>query len=374
MLVKRDEILAALKRCKAIIRPSKSYPILSNVRMETKNGSIELAATNLDTTIRTSIAMAEYDSCQYSVCVDAGTMISILGDIPEDIISLEPKETKIKISASGFSANVYVVDPSNYVGLPYIEGGDYRVEADVLRYAFSRVMFASGKQTKSAAEGAFLDISGGTIRVCATNGHMISSIEVNGDPNSNFEMSEPISQQFHSELSGFIMNGVNIGCNDNHVSLTCVNGEMATKRYTVPRPNINRVIEKAKSDCSQFAIVNRQELISGLKMVSSLADNSIASLVIGDDKTAMMATGGPLGNANAEIETIETSGADTEAASMRLNCDYVLAMLKSVDSAAVKVSFGHSGAVIISPVEDDPMVVDYDFLIGKVRDEYKKVN
>ena len=182
--IPRDELHRGLSRIQSIVEKRNTMPILANVLLEaTKNekqGSLELAATDLEVGIR-STQPAEVEK-PGKVTASAKKLFEIVRELPAEQVMIDVAENayltircaRAEFTLAGNSAEEYPTLPSfspEQIG---------SVQAVVLGQMIDRTMYAaSADETRYNLNGVYLEAIPDTskIRMVATDGHRLAYVD-----------------------------------------------------------------------------------------------------------------------------------------------------------------------------------------------------
>ncbi len=178
---KRQELLAQAKKTARAASASSPLKELSGILLEAddKTNVIRMTATNLETTIRSTMPAA-VDRAGNAV-IDAKLFLEILNKLPGDDVYMELKKTSVMfISSSSAKYDLAVLQSANFpnVDIPY--PGD-TVTVKGLNTLISRAVFAVATGTPQTVYHCLnFVISENGLRVIA--GNHVCAVQLRGDP------------------------------------------------------------------------------------------------------------------------------------------------------------------------------------------------
>lgn len=179
---KRD-LLPILARAQGIAEAKSTMPVLSNVLLRTDGERVELAATDLYLSIRSSIP-AKVDKAG-SYAVPAKALFERVKAMPDGpiVFATLPDNTGMTIKSAG-SARRYTMrgmPGDDFPPLPKPDEGapTFSLAAGVLSRLINHTRFAiSTDETRAHLNSALLEMEPGEIRMVATDGHRLSKYEL----------------------------------------------------------------------------------------------------------------------------------------------------------------------------------------------------
>jgi DNA polymerase-3 subunit beta len=176
----RGELFTGLSRLQSIVEKRNSMPILANALLQTSEGQLEIAATDLEVGIQSHHeAKIEKDG---GVTVSAKKLFEIIRELPDDIISLEASANsylEVRCARSRFT--LAGTSTEEYPTLPtFSPDQTASVQASVLSLMIERTMYAASvDETRYNLNGVYFEVleDDGRIRMVATDGHRLASID-----------------------------------------------------------------------------------------------------------------------------------------------------------------------------------------------------
>lgn len=150
---------------------------LSTVLMETDQGRLKLAATDL------SLGITCWIGCQIesegAVAVPARLLGDFVASLPNEPvhIELDPRTRALHLQCLRYEAEVKGLDPIEFPAIPEMEGMDPAVIVDpvLLREAIGQVVFAaSSEDTRPAMTGIYIRVEGEQMTLVAADGFRLA--------------------------------------------------------------------------------------------------------------------------------------------------------------------------------------------------------
>ena len=153
-----------------------TLPITNNVLLSTDQGRLKLVATNLEMAISCWIgAKVEEDG---TITVPARLLTEFVSSLPSDKIdmSLSPRTKTMELKCARFEARISGVDAKDFPPIPSIdEGITTTVEAESLRQAISRVVFAAAtEESRPVLTGVDAQFEGDSLTLAAADGFRLA--------------------------------------------------------------------------------------------------------------------------------------------------------------------------------------------------------
>lgn len=189
-VIERLNLLGVLALAQGIVERRNTVPILGNVLIETKVGSLQISATDLEVGIRTEVA------CQAArtgtITLNARKLFEIVREAEASEISLKSLDNDwVELKCGRARFKMMGLDPKSFPAMPRPGDGaakaaqgktvkaDLNIPVTVFAAMIDKTIFAvSPDETRYNLSGCYLEAAGaGMARMVATDGHRLSLIE-----------------------------------------------------------------------------------------------------------------------------------------------------------------------------------------------------
>ena len=353
----RDVLLKPLQAVIGVVERRQTMPILSNVLLVAKNGTLAVTATDLEVEL---VAEAE-------VNVEAAGEITVSGRKLLDICRALPEGSDIDISVSGEKAvvksgrskfSLATLPAAEFPSVEDIQAGQtIEVEQKILGRLIEKTHFSMAQQdVRYYLNGMLLETGGKHLRAVATDGHRLALCEAELDAGGLEEQQVIVPRKGVLELQR-LMTGegtVNIELGTNHVRIQLDGIRFTSKLIDGRFPEYERVIPK---ESSNEVTADRVAFRGALQRTAILSNEKYRGirLIIRDSGVVMQAHNPEQEEAEEELE-VTYSGEDIE---IGFNVNYLLDALGAVDGEEVTLSVqdGNSSCLIREPGKDDSKFV-----------------
>ena len=353
----RDVLLKPLQAVIGVVERRQTMPILSNVLLVAKNGTLAVTATDLEVEL---VAEAE-------VNVEAAGEITVSGRKLLDICRALPEGSDIDISVSGEKAvvksgrskfSLATLPAAEFPSVEDIQAGQtIEVEQKILGRLIEKTHFSMAQQdVRYYLNGMLLETGGKHLRAVATDGHRLALCEAELDAGGLEEQQVIVPRKGVLELQR-LMTGegtVNIELGTNHVRIQLDGIRFTSKLIDGRFPEYDRVIPK---ESSNEVTADRVAFRGALQRTAILSNEKYRGirLIIRDSGVVMQAHNPEQEEAEEELE-VTYSGEDIE---IGFNVNYLLDALGAVDGEEVTLSVqdGNSSCLIREPGKDDSKFV-----------------
>lgn len=173
-IVSSTYLLKQLQVLGGVINTSNTLPILDNFLFELDNNSLKISASDLETTMVSTIDV-ESDS-QGSIAVPARLLLDTLKTFPEQPLTFVKEDNNtIEISSNHGKYAVAYADGEEFPNAVALEDPSQTVlNGDVLATAISKTIFASGNDDlRPVMSGVFFQFAKDGLTFVATDAHKL---------------------------------------------------------------------------------------------------------------------------------------------------------------------------------------------------------
>lgn len=369
--VSPQQLAVGLNAVSRAVSSRVTLPILNNVLVSARGGSLELTATNLDLTIHHTLA-AEVEA-EGEVTVPARMLSDFVGALPEQPLSWELDQTHqtVGLKCGRFDAHIRGVDAREFPPLPEVADGDsIDLDPQILLAAIDQtVVAASGDEGRPIYTGVLTEIVGSELTMVATDGHRLAIrvVRANEDGLQIERLGVIVPARAYSELSRLLKP---LASGPSTVTLT-VAASRAQVRFQLPGYELTaRLIdgvypsyEKVIPTGSQTVVrASTEELRRTTKVVSLFARDAANVLKLRCDPGQLVLSA----NTNEVGDNVASLDATVEGENLGVafNARYVTDVLNLIDSPEAELVFNGplSPGLVRVPGDDS-----YRYVIMPVR-------
>ena len=353
----REVLLKPLQAVIGVVERRQTMPILSNVLLVARSGTLSITATDLEVEL---VASAELD-------VDVDGEITVAGRKLLDIVKALPDEAKVSFTVSGDKATVrsgrskFSLATLPAAEFPSVEDikatQTVQVTQAILGQLIEKTHFSMAQQdVRYYLNGMLLETGGTQLRAVATDGHRLALCQADIDGTGLEEQQVIIPRKGVLELQR-LMSGegpLNIELGANHVRIELDGIRFTSKLIDGRFPEYERVIPKASSN---LLSADKSVLRSALQRTAILSNEKYRGirLVIRDSGVTLQAHNPEQEEAEEDV-VVEYSGDDIE---IGFNVNYLLDAISAVDGDDVTLSVvdSNSSCLVREPGNDDAKFV-----------------
>jgi len=352
--IARDALLKPLQAVSGIVERRHTLPILANVLLEQRDGSLYVTATDLEMQITAHSQMPGKDG--QATTVGARKLQDLLRALPEDAtLNIDVGNNKMTVRAGRSRFNLQTLAAADYprIGLAAEQLQTLSLPQKDLRALFKLVEFAMAQQDiRYYLNGMLLVVDKSTLQAVATDGHRLSwaSIGVAGD----YARQEVIlPRKTVLELGKLLTDSddpVTLDILANQVRFRFANVELVSKVVDGKFPDFNRVIPVGHGKQVEL---DRLELLAALQRAAILSNEKFRGVrvVLGADQMKIICTNSEQEEAEEELP-IAYKG---DPLDIGFNITYLVDALSNLNVGRVKFAFGdaNSSALVTMPERDD---------------------
>lgn len=344
--IERAKLLDALQRVQNVVGVRSTLQILSNAMLRAEGESLRMTTTDLDISVRCSVAATVAQ--EGATTLPVRHLVGIVRELPEQKIEVEVNEddlASVRCGASFFK--IIGLPMRDFPPVPAAgETSCYRIDAGAFKEMLRKTAYAvSQDETRRVLTGVLLAFKEGKLTMVATDGRRLALVEheVEYPPEAECELILPrkaVSELLHilrdeGDLRIFAQKGQAIF----EVGETMLSTKLIDGVY----PNYRQVIP---SGCDERVVVMREELLTAMRRVSLVTTDKVNStkLTFADNRLTIGTPTTEIGEAH---ETLPVKYTGKEI-SVVFNPEYVMDPLRNLDNDEIyiEMSNGHSPALI----------------------------
>lgn len=270
--IARGELAGALSVVGRGLSSRSTLPILSGVLASAKDGVLTLQATDLEVSVRCSVA-ANVET-EGSVVFPGRLTADIVKSLPEAAVTLQSEADHLSITAGQSAFSVKTLQADDFPKFPEVNVADtVNVPAKTLAMVVRQVSRAvSRDETRPILTGVYLTVEDGSLRMVATDSYRLAVREVplDGPPQT---LDVVVPGRVLDDVSKMAPedSGVSVGVSDNQIVFEFGSTVFVSRRIEGNFPNYKQLIPK---DAQTTATLPRAELLEAVKRVALLAQHN----------------------------------------------------------------------------------------------------
>ncbi|MFN8526075.1 MAG: DNA polymerase III subunit beta [Chloroflexota bacterium] len=360
-----EKLAEGLATVGRVVATRGTLPVLSNVLLQTDEGRLKLAATNLELTISAWVgAKVEADG---AVTLPARLLSEYVGLLTAgEPLHLEMKGTKVHLACGRFEANISGIDADEFPPIPTVGGGEsFALPAAALKQAIQNVAFAAAPDdSRPVLAGVLVTIAEGRLTLAAADGFRLAvrrlDVSASGAPDLTMIVPARALNELARGLPDDESEEVRVAATPdrNQVLFQYKSAELVSRLIDGQFPDFNRIIPK---ESKTRVTVQTGDLLRATRAAQVFArDNSmIVRLELTpperqDDMAlgsiVVTATSAEIGDNTGEVD----ASVEGEAQQVAFNGRYLRDALESLDAQQAFLEItGPASPGLIRPADGD---------------------
>ncbi len=336
---------ALLEALGSVARATSSRPgvqVLGGVRVVAQGTSVELAATDMEISLRTTIPADV--RAEGEILVPAKLLHDIVRALPPGAAAFTHREGEgtLEISAGSYSSTIKIYAAEDFPRLPSTSVALHHVPASALRETISRVLrAASTDESRPVLAGVQVRFEGQRLTMAATDSYRLSVKETQlAQPGPELEAIIPARALHELTRLAAGADEVALGVNDNHVVFGVGSAWLTTRRIDGTFPNVEKLMPEGfrdeigtPSSSGPLGVVSREEVLEAVRRAGLVAQrNTPLRLRFSEGELTISARSQDIGETR-EVLAARFSGEPFE---IGFNAEYLRDGLECVSGESVR--------------------------------------
>ncbi len=347
----QENIAKGLQIVSRVATTKSSLPILGNILLQTEDGQLKLAATDLELGVTTFVrAKVEEEG---SITLPARLLVDFLANATDPTLTIRTKDQEASIQSEHYQATLKGMDASEFPLIPAVkEATTLTIESAAFRRALQDVLFAAAvDDTRPVLNGVCLVAADRQLTLAATDSYRLAERRVALAESATGTAIIP--SRTAAELARILPEtdaSVTVALAENQLALSLEETSIVSRLIEGTFPNYSQIIP---SDASTMVTLDRTELLNAVKVASFFARDTAHNVrVVVEPPTTfgIHAVSAAVGENTTNIPA-QISG---EAVSIAFNAKYLLDAINAIRSESVQLEFsGVDRPGVLHPVGDD---------------------
>ncbi len=358
--VTRNELLNELNLVQGVIEKKSTIPILSNILLEASGGHLDIAATDLDVTIRCGCP-ASVES-EGTTTISARRLFDIVRLLPDgaDIAFSLMENDWVQLHSGNSQYKIVALPKENFPSIPEPAATTAQIPGFLLRNMIQRTMFAiTQEESRYSLNGALLVLMPNDIRMVATDGHRLALVSKGMEiPGVDLEVRALIPRKTLVELQKLIGEQdmlVEFGRDENHLFFSVGSKRLVSRILAGQFPNYELVVPR---DNDKNITSSTRELVDGIRRAAIMSDEKLRAIKLSfkAGTLELTASSAEAGEAR-EVVPVEFDG---DALDIGFNPQYLLDFLGVCAAESIIISLKDSETQgLLKPVTASDMEYRY---------------
>jgi DNA polymerase III subunit beta len=350
--VSSSDLLKQLQIANGAIGSNPVLPILEDFLFNIKDNILQIVATDLETTIVTSLeVMSDSDG---SVAVPAKILLDTLKALPQQPVTFSVNDENFSIEITS-AYGKYRLAGENGGDFPAISEADgeasIAIPAPTLAKGINKTLFAtSSDELRPAMTGVYFQIETGKLTLVATDAHKLvryAFSDISTEESTSFIVPKKALNLLKNALPAG--DSVKIAYNKANAFFNFGNVRMVCRLIDARYPDYNAVIPV---DNPNLCTLSRTDFQNSLKRIAIYANKTTNQVVLSINEGSVTISAQDLDFSNEATEQMacQYNGAPL---TIGFNAKFLVEMLGVLEADEVKIELSTpSKAGILKPVED----------------------
>jgi DNA polymerase-3 subunit beta len=348
-VISSASLLKHLQGISGVLSTSNSLPILDNFLFEIADGRLTVSASDLETTMRTSMEVEAKEDGK--IAIPAKLLLDVLKNLPDQpctfVINMD--NFAVEIAYDNGKSKMVGYNGDDFPRTPGLDNSNsIRISGSIVSNAINKTLFATGvDDLRPVMSGVFCEFSPESITFVATDAHKLvryTRTDSQASGSSSFILPKKPLNLLKSNLAGdeevqLEYNESNAVFSFNDIVLICrlIDGKYPNYEAVIPKENPN------------VLTIDRLQFLSSIKRVSIFANKTThqIKLRLAGSELALSAEDIDFANEANERLTCNYSGEDME---IGFNSRFLMEMLNNLDTTEVRLEMSEpSRAGLLMP-------------------------
>jgi DNA polymerase III subunit beta len=356
-VVSSSHLLGHLQLVSKVVGSKNALPILDNLLFDIKDGKLTVTASDLETTLQTTIDL-DSNNGNGVIAVDTKKIMEVLKEFSEQPLTfnIDTDDLKIEIVSSNGKFTMVGQNGEDFPAIPTIKSDKVtRVEIipDILYSGISSSIFATGEdELRPVMNGIYIELQTGGINFVATDAHKLVKYrrkEIKVEEEASFILPKKPAAILKGVLPK-AFSEVTLEFDDKNAMFIFNNFKLICRLVEGVYPNYSTVIPK---DNPNKLAVDRVEFISSLKRVAIFSNqaSNLVGLAISGNQLRISAQDIDYAIAGQETINCQYDGDEME---IGFKSNFLIEILNNIGTTEVTLELSDpTRAGIVVPKDND---------------------
>ncbi|MBB78420.1 MAG: DNA polymerase III subunit beta [Crocinitomicaceae bacterium] len=350
-VISSASLLKQLQRISGVLSTNNTLPILDNFLFEIIDGKLTISASDLETTMRTSMKVEAKE--EGKIAIPAKLLLDVLKNLPDQPCTfLVNKNTfSVEIAYDNGKSKMVGYNGEDFPRTPELGSpSSINISGEIISNAINKTLFATGiDDLRPVMSGVFCEFSPDNITFVATDAHKLvrySRTDSQASGSSSFILPKKPLNLLKLNLKGD--EDVKLEYNDSNAVFTFNENVLICRLIDGKYPNYEAVIPKENPNVLK---IDRLQFLSSIKRVSIFSNKTThqIKLKLAGSELSLSAEDIDFSNEANERLTCNYSGEDME---IGFNSRFLMEMLNNLDTSEVCLEMSEpSRAGLLTPSE-----------------------
>ena len=352
--IQRENILKPLQTIVGVVERRQTLPVLSNILVVVKDQSLSMTTTDLEVEMIAKTTLDDAESGD--ITIPARKFVDICRALPEGAnitVSLDVEKERVTVRSGKSRFNLTTLPVTDFPSVDEITPQyTFSLPQNVLKRLIEKTQFAMAQQdVRYYLNGLLLEISKGSVRSVATDGHRLAlcGYECDVSPADTIQLIVP--RKGIMELAKLLEDTdrlVEVQVGSNHIKISLNDFIFTSKLIDGRFPDYDRVIPK---NSDKKVVANRESMRQAMVRTSILSNEKYRGirLRLKDGLLQAQANNPEMEEAEEDIE-VNYQGTELE---IGFNVSYLLDALGAVAEETVIMELGDANSSCVIHPQDD---------------------
>lgn len=368
--VSKQELMHELQIAQGVAERKTTIPILSNFLFVAEDGRLNITATDLNQSIKSSCPAAV--RVEGRITVPGRKFFEYVRLLPDGNITLKALPNGwVQIRSGRSNTKMVGMDAKAFPETPlFPEAGFLTLPASVMKGLLPRVVYAvSTEESRYTLAGALMILNSDSLSLVATDGHRLAYIQKKDEPFAAVIKEEkhliprPAVLQLMSLLSNMQDGTVDFASDDTTLFFRIQERVYTARKMTGNFPNFEAVLPKENK---LIVIVNVNELAASIQRVGQFADerSQCVRFKLGENEMTISSSVAESG----ESEDVISTPYSGQAFTVGFNYPYIIDFLKSIaGTEEVRMEFKDASTAMIMRPQTSEILYGYECVLMPMR-------
>lgn len=349
-----NELQKALSKISGVVPAKSTLPILENILFQLSKNTLDLAATDLEISMSTSLDVKGGEDG--SIAMPAKRLMETIRSLPEVQLVFHADLAANKVRMITEMGEYVIMGDSSeeFPKTPQFKAEEKIVlDGDLLRKLIHRTIFSvSTDELRPAMTGVLLQVKENELRAVSTDGHRLVRIDYTGLKHSKLKREIIVPAKALNLVGRSVEDGENtLSLDSTHVQFTFGTTTLTSRVIEESYPNYESVIPL---DNDKSLTVNRELILASVRRVALYSSSTTRQVrcSLKKNELRIMAEDIDFGGEAKEKIPCLYAGEDLE---MGFNSTYLVDILSHIDTDEVQFKLGTAvRAAIVMPAKQKP--------------------
>jgi DNA polymerase III subunit beta len=353
----QQDLLPALQAVARSVSTKNDLPVLANILLQTENGKLKLAATNLEIGV-IKLINAKIDE-EGDITIPAKNLLEIVASLTGEEITLESQAEQLKISTRKFSGVLNGITATEFPTIPVSSEKTISLPSKILKKSVSEISFAAAvDEGRPVLTGILTEVKEKTLQLVATDGFRLAYKKTSLTDNVDSSLKTLIPRRTFEEVVRLIAEDlkdtdeiVEIGTSENQNQMVFKIGQtqLSSRLIEGQFPSWEKIIPQK---FETRAVLEKVDVIKAVKLSSVFArsDANIVKIETTENSLKFRSEAKELGTQETSVDAQVEGG----KINIAFNSKFLQDAVNACSSSQIVIEFsGNLSPALIKPMGEE---------------------